>query len=115
MRNRVLIDSFHVENLAPFKTVAPDLTYSLVTSTAVSPAVAASVGPILNINDKALTASLVADYHAAGVKVYAWTVVTPAQWTAHKDLQIDRFVSDNPIRYRAWRDGICTGDWTGSY
>jgi len=37
MRGRVLIESFRAANLAPFKTAAPDLTYSLVSSTAVSP------------------------------------------------------------------------------
>jgi glycerophosphoryl diester phosphodiesterase len=116
MRGQVLFRSFHAENLAPFKTAAPDLTYSLVSSTAVPPATAAAVGPILNIRDGALTEQLVADYHAAGVKVYAWTVDTPAAWTAHRNWGIDRYVSDNPVRYRAWRDWACSGDtWTGGY
>jgi glycerophosphoryl diester phosphodiesterase len=114
MRGRVLIDSFRVANLAPLKAVAPDLTYSLVTDHVVTPAAALAVGPVLNIKDSVLTAALVADYHAAGVKVYAWTVDDPALWIAHKALGVDRFVSNVPARYRAWQDYGTSGDtWTG--
>jgi glycerophosphoryl diester phosphodiesterase len=116
MRGRVLFESFRTLNLAPFKAVAPTLTYALVASTAVSPATATNVGTVLYVADSVLTTQLVADYHAAGVKVYAWTVDTPAAWTAHRNWGIDRYVSDNPVRYRAWRDWACSGDtWTGGY
>lgn len=116
MRDRVLINSFYTANLAPFKKAAPDLTYSLVTTTVVSPATAAAVGPILNILNSVLTEQLVADYHAAGVRVYAWTVDDPGVWAPHRSWGIDRYVSNNPARYRGWRDWVCTGNrWVGSY
>lgn len=118
MRNRVLLDSFHTANLAPFKNVAPDLAYSLVSTTAVSPATAAAVGPILNISNNALTEQLVDAYHAApyNLKVYAWTVDDPTAWAPHRSWGIDRYVSNNPARYRGWRHWICSGDrWVGDY
>jgi glycerophosphoryl diester phosphodiesterase len=115
MRDRVLFESFRTANLAPFKTAAPNLTYALVVATAVSPATAAGVGSVLYVADAMLTQPLVDAYHAAGVKVYAWTPDTPTQWAAHRSLGIDRFVSDNPVKYRAWRDAVCTGGWIGSY
>jgi glycerophosphoryl diester phosphodiesterase len=107
MRDRVLFESFRTANLAPFKAIAPNLTYALVASTAVSPATAAGVGSVLYVADSVLTGQLVNAYHATGVKVYAWTPDTSAQWAAHRSLGIDRFVSDNPVKYRAWRDGVC--------
>lgn len=113
MRGRVILESFHAANLAPFKAAAPDLTYALIASTAVAPSTAAGVGSVLYINDAVLTGQLVADYHAAGVKVYAWTVDDPAGWAAHRSIGIDRYVSNHPALYRAWRDGVCTGGWTG--
>jgi glycerophosphoryl diester phosphodiesterase len=115
MRGRVLFESFRTANLAPFKAVAPNLTYALVASTAVPPSTAAGVGSVLYVADSVLTQPLVDAYHTAGVKVYAWTPDTTTQWAAHKSLGIDRFVSDNPVKYRAWRDAVCTGGWTGSY
>jgi glycerophosphoryl diester phosphodiesterase len=113
MRTRVLIDSFHTANLAPLKAVAPDLTYSLVTDHVVTPAAAKAVGPVLNIKDSVLTPALVADYHAANVRVYAWTVDDRAVWEAQKEWGIDRFVTNVPARYRGWHEFACTGvKWT---
>lgn len=113
MRARVLLDSFHAENLAPLKAVAPDLLYSLVTDHVVTPAAAKAVGPVLNIKDSVLTPALVADYHAAELRVYAWTVDDRAVWEAQKGWGIDRFVTNVPARYRGWRDYACTGaEWT---
>lgn len=112
LRDQVIIDSFYTANLAPFKAQAPDLTYSLVTSTAVTPAAAAAVGPVLNIAASALTEDLVDDYHAAGVAVYAWTIDTPADWAPIRTWGIDRFVTNRGQEFRAWRDWVCTGqEW----
>lgn len=109
-RANVIIDSFETSHLAPFKALATDVTYSLVTSTAVTPATAAAVGPVLNIAASALTEQLVADYHAAGVQVYAWTLDTPGQWAPIRTWGIDRYVTNRAQEYRAWRDWVCTGE-----
>lgn len=126
LEDRVLLDSFSSANLQPFKDDpsgrGATLTYGLVTSTAVTPEYAASIGPILNIAAEALnngdvtTTGSVASYQAAGLKVYAWTVDTPAEWAPQRTWGIDRYVTNNPKEYRAWRDWVCTNDaWVGEY
>lgn len=117
MRDKVLIDSFETTNLAPFKASMTDLTYGLVTSTAVNPADAAAVGPILNIASSAIPNEAAVDaYHAAGLQVYAWTLDEPSEWAPQRFWGIDRYVSNKPIKYRAWRDWVCTGNkWEGQY
>lgn len=116
MHDRVLLDSFSTANLAPLKAVDPTLTYGLVSSTAVAPATAAAVGPILNVADSVLTQELVDDYHAAGLQVYAWTLDNPGQWAPHRNWGIDRMVTNQVKDYRAWHDWVCRGDvWEGSY
>jgi glycerophosphoryl diester phosphodiesterase len=109
MRNRTIFDSFHPENLAPIRNVAPDvLAYALVDDVPlVTPAAARAVGSIVMVRDSALTAGLVAGYHTAGLTVYAWTVDTPSEWSAHRDLGIDRVVTNRPARYMAWRAHTC--------
>lgn len=109
-RDRVILDSFEPANLAPFRKVAPDITYSLVTSTVVTPAAAAEVGSILNIKASVLTKQLVDDYHAAGVAVYAWTLDGPGQWAPYRALGVDRYVTNQAKDYRAWRDWVCSGE-----
>jgi glycerophosphoryl diester phosphodiesterase len=109
MRNRTIFDSFHPENLAPIKNVAPDvLAYALVDDVPlVTPAAAKAIGSIVMVRDSALTAGLVAGYHAAGLAVYAWTIDSPSAWSAHRDLGIDRVVTNRPARYMAWRAHTC--------
>jgi glycerophosphoryl diester phosphodiesterase len=108
MRDRVLFDSFYPANLARLKAAAPNLTYSLITKTAVSPATAKAVGRVVNVRDAVLTRQLVANYHAAGLRVDAWTLNTVAAWNAHKDWGIDRYLSDHPLKLRAWRNTLCS-------
>lgn len=116
MHDRVLLDSFSATNLAPLKAVDPTLTYGLVSSTAVAPATAAAVGPVLNVADAVLTQQLVDDYHAAGLQVYAWTLDTPGEWAPHRNLGVDKVVTNQVKDYRAWRDWVCRGaKWEGSY
>jgi glycerophosphoryl diester phosphodiesterase len=111
MRGRTVFDSFSADNLAPIKALAPDvLAYALVDDIPlVTPAAAKAVGSIVMVKDSALTAGLVAEYHAAGLAVYAWTVDAPSGWSAHRDLGIDRVVTNRPARYMAWRAHVCGG------
>lgn len=116
MRDRVLINSFHTSHLAPFKAAMPDLTYGLVSSNPLPPADVAAVGPIFNVGHANLTQQWVDDYHAAGIKVFVWTLDQPGQWAPYRTWGVDRYVSNRPAAYRGWRDWVCSGNaWTGDY
>lgn len=116
MRNRILFDAFSVANLNPFRSVAPDMAYGLVSSTYRQPSEVLAVGPIFNIASSALSQEIVNEYHAAGIVIYAWTLDAPGQWAPQRTWGTDRYVSNNPMKYRAWRDWVCTGEtWTGEY
>lgn len=116
MRDQVLIDSFSTANLAPFKAAMPDLTYGLVSSNPLPVATVAAVGPIYNVGATNLTQQWVDDYHAAGIKVYVWTLDTPAQWAPYRTWGVDRYVTNRPMLYRGWRDWVCSGEkWVGEY
>jgi glycerophosphoryl diester phosphodiesterase len=116
MRDRVLVDSFSTANLQPFKDRMPDLTYGLVSSNPLPVAEVAAVGPVFNVGYANLTQQWVDDYHAAGIKVYVWTMDAPAQWAPYRTWGVDRYVTNVPAKYRGWRDWVCTGNaWTGEY
>lgn len=106
MRARVVVDSFHAANLAPLRRIAPDLSYAYVSGSVVALADARDYDGVF-IKDSALTADIVAAYHAAGVKVWSWTVDTQAGWTAHEDIGLDGVVTNAPAQYDAWRAGVC--------
>lgn len=110
MRDRVIINSFEVTHLAPFKAIAPDLEYSLVSSQPLPAATVKAVGDTYNVGITNLTQAQIDSYHALGIEVYAWTVDTPAEWAPKRTWGIDRYVSNKPITYRAWRDWVCTGE-----
>src|SRR5690606_18315860 len=93
--------------LAPFKAIAPDIEYSLVSSTAPSASTAKAVGDTVNVKWTALNKSIVDSYHAKGVKVHAWTLDDPKQWAAAESLGVDRIVTNKPVAYRGWREYRC--------
>jgi glycerophosphoryl diester phosphodiesterase len=116
MRDRVLIDSFYTTHLAPLKAAMPDLTYGLVSSNPLPVADVLAVGPVFNVGHTNLTQQWVDDYHAAGIKVYVWTLDQPNQWAPYRTWGIDRYVSNRPQAYRGWRSWVCSGEaWAGEY
>jgi glycerophosphoryl diester phosphodiesterase len=52
---------------------------------------------------------LVADVHAYGGKLIAWTVNSPSQWQSLSALGIDGMCADNVDSYVTWRDRANTG------
>lgn len=110
MRDRVIINSFEVTHLAPFKVVAPDIKYSLVSTNPLPAATVKAVGDYYNVGITNLTQAQIDSYHALGIQVYAWTVDTPAEWAPKRTWGIDKYVSNKPVTYRAWRDWVCTGE-----
>jgi glycerophosphoryl diester phosphodiesterase len=56
-----------------------------------------------------LSASRAAEWRAAGIRLYAWTVNREADWARMAGLPVDDVVTDRPIAYRQWVFGRCPG------
>ncbi len=46
-------------------------------------------------------------WHAAGLRVYAWTVDDPAEWARLAELPVDAIITDRPLAYATWRQAGC--------
>jgi glycerophosphoryl diester phosphodiesterase len=46
-------------------------------------------------------------WHAAGIKIYAWTVDKQADWEKLSAWPVDVFITDKPIAYERWAEGKC--------
>jgi glycerophosphoryl diester phosphodiesterase len=54
-----------------------------------------------------ITASRAATWHAAGLKVYAWTADKQADWARLSAWPVDVVITDKPFAYRQWADRQC--------
>jgi glycerophosphoryl diester phosphodiesterase len=54
-----------------------------------------------------LSASRAAEWRAAGLRLYAWTVDHEADWARMAALPVDDVITDRPIAYRAWAARQC--------
>ncbi|MGP3967720.1 glycerophosphodiester phosphodiesterase [Streptomyces sp. 6N223] len=103
---RVTVISFHDDALAETAALLPGAALGLVTgrSTDSAPERAAELGAGLVSCELAyLDADVVGRCHAAGVKVLAWTVNTPAELARARQLGLDGVVTDLPEIVRAAR------------
>lgn len=54
-----------------------------------------------------ITASRAGTWHAAGIRLYAWTPDTAAAWESMAADHVDAVITNKPIAYRQWLDGQC--------
>jgi glycerophosphoryl diester phosphodiesterase len=54
-----------------------------------------------------ISESRAAEWHAAGVRLYAWTVNKEADWERLKDWPVDGVITDRPIGYQQWAAARC--------
>ncbi|MEU1864551.1 glycerophosphodiester phosphodiesterase [Streptomyces gardneri] len=108
MMDRVLVQSFFPESLRQVRALAPEVPRALLRAEldADPVAVTKDLGvKAYNVSDKALATrpELVAELHAAGVKVNVWTVNDPARWRALADLGVDGIITDRATELAGWK------------
>jgi glycerophosphoryl diester phosphodiesterase len=54
-----------------------------------------------------ISASRAEAWHAAGIKLYAWTVDKQADWAKLSAWPVDVFITNNPIAYEKWAGQQC--------
>ncbi|MEU8052576.1 glycerophosphodiester phosphodiesterase family protein [Micromonospora haikouensis] len=107
MTTRVFVQSFEVDALRYTRELAPELPTGLLRSglDADPVAVARELGvTAYNPTGTALLArpSVIADLHAAGVAVMAWTVDSPAQWQQLERIGTDGIITNRPAELAGW-------------
>ncbi|MFB7356685.1 glycerophosphodiester phosphodiesterase [Streptomyces gardneri] len=107
MMDRVFVQSFFPESLRQVRGLAPEVPLGLLRDKldADPVAVTKDLGvKSYNVSDKALATrpELVAELHAAGVKVNVWTVNEPARWRALADLGVDGIITDRATELSGW-------------
>jgi len=54
-----------------------------------------------------ISESRAAEWHAAGIDLYAWTVDAEADWDRLAAWPVTGVITDRPIGYRDWAAGRC--------
>lgn len=104
--NQFLVSSFHLPELYEFKQQAPEIPIgALVCGVPLDWAACATElgAQALNVSAEFADARLIADAHARGMKVYAYTVNHPDDMKLLRDAGIDGVFSDYPDRVVAIR------------
>jgi glycerophosphoryl diester phosphodiesterase len=117
LHERVTVISFHDDALAETATLLPGAALGLVTgrSTGSAPERAAELGAgLVSCELPHLDADVVGRCHAAGIRVLAWTVNTPAELARVRELGLDGVVTDVPEIVRAARSGEDAGATPGA-
>jgi len=57
--------------------------------------------------EKSINAGRAAAWHAAGIKLYAWTVDDPAAWERLSAWPVDVIITNKPIGYERWAGKRC--------
>lgn len=100
MAERSVVSSRSPEVLALIKEQpgATGLRFSAITGTrgALTPGAARAQGCVYMPDHTTLTAESVADFHAAGVEIWAWPARSPADYAAMVALGVDVVVADDP-------------------
>ncbi|RGC65981.1 Glycerophosphoryl diester phosphodiesterase [Micromonospora sp. MW-13] len=107
MAGRVFVQSFEVDALRYTRELAPELPLGLLRGSLDADPVAVSRDLGLtayNPTGAALLArpAVVADLHAAGVAVLAWTVDSPAQWQQLERIGTDGIITNRPAELAGW-------------
>ena len=107
---RITITSFHSDVLIKAHAKAPAFQTGWIMDVGdVDAELAASVAPILIKHHDAITSARIGRWDAAGLKVYAWTVDTTAEWLRMTWYPaLDGVITNLPTAYRAWqRARVC--------
>lgn len=110
MAGRVVIQSFTPSILQRFHKIAPKVPLALTTDadpadpvTALKAAYATHWLP----RSTNLTAEHLASAKAAGIKVWTWTVNTPAEWDRLTTMGVGGILTDKPAQYAGWATARC--------
>lgn len=99
LRNRIMVRSFKHDFLRAIHVLRPDLPLAAL----IDEGIADWVRVCLEANAACIspwfedaTEACVAEAHAAGIAVIAWTVNRPRQWTRLISMGVDAIVTDDP-------------------
>ncbi len=99
--DNVLISSFNWEELRSMRNKNPDVAIAVLTESdpvAAIPVARELGAVVINPNFRTLTAEKVSEIHAAGFKIYTWTVNEPSDIKRLLDIGVDGIFSDYPDR-----------------
>ncbi|MGK5496844.1 glycerophosphodiester phosphodiesterase [Streptomyces sp. URMC 125] len=103
----VTVSSFETRALEVVRRTAPDLPTALTVGKPVSAAEAARHGTTLLMHHRHVTRERVAQWHAAGLTVYAWTPDLPREWERVRAAGADGVITDEVASYRTWAAAAC--------
>ncbi|MFD7661547.1 glycerophosphodiester phosphodiesterase [Streptomyces sp. NPDC059788] len=110
----VIVHSFNRAAVDAVRHRAPELRTGLTHDlTAISGAEAARHGTELNVSRFLVTPQRVRQWHAAGLRVYAWTANWPPAWEKLRAAGVDVVLTDRVGPYREWARKVC-GPGAGS-
>lgn len=64
-------------------------------------------GDAFNKSATSISESRAEQWHAAGIRLYAWTVDNQSDWERLSAWPIDGIITDRPIEYEQWATGRC--------
>ena len=92
-----VVSSFDLDALLEVRAIAPEVTLALIGWGADILARARQVGlPWIHAHQKTLDAAIVAEAHAAGMRVNVWTVDDPATLAAWATMGLDKICTNRP-------------------
>ncbi|MFI5496517.1 glycerophosphodiester phosphodiesterase [Actinoplanes sp. NPDC051859] len=71
------------------------------------PAEIQQYGDAFNKNFTSITAAQAEDWHAAGIRIYAWTIDKKNDWVRLSSWPVDGFITNRPLEYAHWSAGRC--------
>ncbi|WP_185842192.1 glycerophosphodiester phosphodiesterase family protein [Streptomyces sp. WAC 06725] len=111
----VIVHSFNAEAVAAVRRAAPELRTALThDKTPISGKKAAQYGTALNVSRFLATAKAVRGWHAAGLRVYAWTANWPPAWKKLKAASVEAVLTDRPAAYKEWARTACSQPGPGA-
>lgn len=97
--SRVIVESFSADTLAMVAKAQPSLRRALISWDAVPVETVRKAGTAYIPNARVITPEYVTALHAAGVKVYPWTVNNPTAWRDMASAGVDGTMTDRTRGY----------------
>lgn len=110
MTSRTIVQSFYASYLLKFHAIAPTVKLALTTDTEPADPVAAVKAAKATYwlpNYLKLTPEHLLAAHAAGIKVFPWTVDDPAAWEKLTVLGVDGILTNRSSRFVGWSIARC--------
>lgn len=107
MQQRTTVESFSAKALAIVQRLEPSMQTALITTKAVSGAIARASGTSLLPNIKVATKAKVQEWHSAGVRVYPWTLDDAVAWSKARRAGVDGVITNRTTDYLAWAAKGC--------